>query len=117
MSEIPNPKKSNDEVINEGTQESIADLDRLRIEILSSTPEVVIANHCFGLFELAAIYLSDSPPRFKDATLAIDALAGLLSSIKGRLGEREQEIQDGLSQLRLAFVQMSTLANEPPKAD
>ena len=117
MSDTPNPEKTSDRAVGEENQESLADLERLRKEILSTSPQIVIANHCFGLFELAAIYLSDSPPRLKDASFAIDALAGLASSVKGRLGEREQEIQDGLSQLRLAFIQMSPLADEPPKAD
>lgn len=97
--------------------EKVAELERIRKEILSSDPEVVISNHCFGLFELAAIYLSENPPRLASATLAIDALAGLTESIKGRLGEHEPEIVDALSQLRLAFVQVSALAAKPPQKD
>ncbi|NNN19439.1 MAG: hypothetical protein HKL84_06240 [Acidimicrobiaceae bacterium] len=117
MSNTPDPENSRTNKTNEAGQEKLAELDRLRNEILSSSPEIVIANHCFGLFELAAIYLSDSPPRLRDATLAIDALAGLAGSIKGRLGEYELEILDGISQLRLAFVQMSTLSTETAKTD
>ncbi len=89
--------------------EAAADMERLKKEILSSSPEIVIANHCFGLFELAAIYLSETPPRLVPATLAIDALSGMADAIKGRLGEHEQEIRDGIAQLRLAYVQLSTL--------
>ncbi len=90
-------------------EDGTADLDRLRKEILASTPEVIIANHCFGLFELAAIYLSDSPPQLGPATLAIDALAGITEALKGRLGNNEQEILEGVSQLRLAYIQVSAL--------
>lgn len=100
----------------EATQDSKSennDLQRFREEILSSEPEVIVANHCFGLFELAAIYLSENPPRLAPASLAIDALSGLTESIKGRLGGYEQEISDGIAQLRLAFVQVSALANKP----
>lgn len=91
------------------------EINKLRDEILASSPDVVIANHCFGLFELAAIYLSDSPPRLRDATLAIDALSGITEATKGRLGTRENEIREGLSQLRLAFIQVSTLNNDSNK--
>ena len=33
-----------------------------------------MANHCYGLFELAAVYLSQQPPLLAQARLAIDAL-------------------------------------------
>jgi hypothetical protein len=73
-----------------------------------STPaEVVIANHAYGLFELAAIHLSQMPPRFDDARLAVDAMASLVENLEGRLGEPEQSLRDALSQIRLAFVQIS----------
>jgi hypothetical protein len=100
-----------DEAEAKANEERMREIDRMREEILSSPPEIVIANHCFGLFELAAIYLSENPPRLVPATLAIDALAGLAESVKGRLGEHEQTITDGLAQLRLAFVQVSALAD------
>ncbi|MDA8081907.1 MAG: DUF1844 domain-containing protein [Actinomycetota bacterium] len=90
-------------------EDGTANLDQLRKEILASTPEVIIANHCFGLFELAAIYLSDSPPQLGPATLAIDALAGITEALKGRLGNHEQELLEGVSQLRLAYIQVSAL--------
>ena len=102
-----------DQAEAKANEERMKEIDRMREEILSSPPEIVIANHCFGLFELAAIYLSENPPRLVPATLAIDALAGLVESVKGRLGEHEQTITDGLAQLRLAFVQVSTLADNP----
>lgn len=99
------------------SEDKFAEIERMRNEILSSTPEIVIANHCFGLFELAAIYLSDAPPRLTSATLAIDALAGLAGAIKGRLGEHELEINDAISQLRLAYVQVSALAEQSPESE
>ena len=35
--------------------------------------EVVVANHAFGLFELAALHLSLQPPQLDEARVAIDA--------------------------------------------
>jgi len=78
----------------------------MRSELASSPVEVVVANHCYGLFELAAVYLSQQPPLLSQARLAIDALGSLVGGLEGRLGEAEVPLKDGLSQLRLAFVQI-----------
>jgi len=78
----------------------------MRSELASSPVEVVVANHCYGLFELAAVYLSQQPPLLSQARVAIDALGSLVTGLEGRLGEAEEPLKDGLSQLRLAFVQI-----------
>jgi hypothetical protein len=78
----------------------------MRAELASSPVEVVVANHCYGLFELAAVYLSQQPPLLTQARLAIDALGALVGGLEGRLGEAEEPLRDGLSQLRLAYVQI-----------
>ena len=75
-------------------------------ELASAPVEVVVANHCYGLFELAAVYLSHQPALLPQARLAIDALGVLLDGLTGRLGEAEAQLKDGLSQLRLAYVQI-----------
>ena len=59
------------------------DLDNLRRQLATSDPAVVIANHCYGLFELAAVYLSEQPPRLTEAQVAIDALGNLLIADTG----------------------------------
>jgi hypothetical protein len=74
---------------------------------LARTPaEVVVANHAFGLFELAALHLSLQPPQLDQARLAIDSLGALVEGMAGRLGEPEAQLLEGLAQLRLAFVQI-----------
>jgi hypothetical protein len=78
----------------------------MRAELADSPVEVVVANHCYGLFELAAVYLSQQPPLLGQARLAIDALGALMTGLDGRLGEAEDQLKDGLSQLRLAYVQI-----------
>ncbi len=83
-----------------------AQVAALRDELADSPVEVVIANHCYGLFELAAVYLSHVPPRLDQARLAIDALGCLVGGLEGRLGDGESSLRDGLSQLRLAYVQI-----------
>ncbi len=78
----------------------------MRAELAGSPAEVVVANHCYGLFELAAVYLSQQPALLDHARLAIDALASLVEGLGGRLGDAEPQLKDGLSQLRLAYVQI-----------
>ncbi len=78
----------------------------MRAELANSPVEVVVANHCYGLFELAAVYLSQQPPLLSQARVAIDALGSLVTGLEGRLGEAEEPLKDGLSQLRLAYVQI-----------
>jgi hypothetical protein len=85
----------------------MAHLEELRHQLVSTPAEVVVANHAYGLFELAAIHLSQTPPRLEDARLAVDAMAGLVEALAGRLGEPERSLRDALSQIRLAFVQIS----------
>jgi hypothetical protein len=83
-----------------------AQLEAMRADLANSPVEVVVANHCYGLFELAAVYLSQQPPLLAQARLAIDALASLVDGLEGRLGEAEDQLKDGLGQLRLAYVQI-----------
>jgi len=82
-------------------------LEELRRQLLSTPAEVVVANHAYGLFELAAIHLSERPLQLDQARLAVDAMAALVEGLAGRLGGAERSLQDALAQIRLAFVQIS----------
>jgi hypothetical protein len=88
--------------------EAQAAVDEMRAQLASTPAEVVVANHCYGLFELAAIYLSQQPPMLFQARLAIDGLGSLLEGLRGRLGEAEPSLNESLSQLRLAFVRLES---------
>jgi hypothetical protein len=77
-------------------------------ERLADTPvEDVVANHAYGLFELAALHLSRQPPALVESRLAIDAFGSLVEGLGERLGEHAGPLRDGLAQIRLAFVQIS----------
>jgi len=89
----------------------------LRRQLVGAPAEVVVANHCYGLFELAAVYLSEQPPMLPQARLAIDAVGCLVDGLGDRLGESRASLQDALTQIRLAFVELSRVpspATEPP---
>jgi hypothetical protein len=81
-------------------------MEQMRQQLIDAPAEVVVANHCFGLFELAALHMSNQPPQLSKAKLAIDALGALLDGLAGRLGEAESQLRDGLASLRLAYVQL-----------
>jgi len=86
-------------------------VEALRERLASTPAETVIANHCYGLFELAAIYLSVSPPQFEGARLAIDALGALVDGLGDRLGETTGPLRDALAQIRLAYVQVEAASS------
>jgi hypothetical protein len=99
-----------DEAGGAGPEE--ADVDELRRRLADAPADVVIANHCYGLFELAAVYLSGQPPRLDAARLAIDALGVLVDGLGDRLGEAHASLRDALAQLRLAYVQIASVADQ-----
>ena len=77
---------------------------------LSQTPAAeVIANHVLGIYELAAIHLSDENPKLNEAQIAIDAMTGIVGSLEGRLGENENVIKDALQQIQMAYVQVASI--------
>jgi hypothetical protein len=97
---------SQDVPLTEEQAAAQAEVDAMRAQLAHTPAEVVVANHCYGLFELAAIYLSQNPPQLFQARLAIDGLGALLDGLRGRLGEAEPALLESLSQLRLAFVSL-----------
>ncbi len=92
------------------TRDALADAERAMQEArerLAEVPaEVVITNHVMGLYELAAIHLSASPPDLHQSVLAIDAVACLVDGLGERLGDDYATMQDALNNIRLAFVQI-----------
>jgi len=86
--------------------EEAAEIEALRRQLAETPADIVVANHCYGLFELAAVYLSQRPPLLPQAQLAIDALGALIEGLAGRLGETEPQLREALAQIRLGFVQV-----------
>jgi hypothetical protein len=83
--------------------------------------EDIIANHAVGLWQLAVLHLSPDPapdgslvlPRLPEAGLAIDALGALVDTLGARLAPHDETLREALTQLRLAFVQITeALADE-----
>ena len=87
-----------------------AEMAAARQRVLEAPADMVVANHAMGLYELAAIHLSEEDPDLTAARLAIDAMGQLVDGLSGRLGEAEATLKDALAQLRMAFVQVSEQA-------
>lgn len=87
------------------------EVEEMRRQLASTPAETVVANHCYGLFELAAVYLSQSPPLLPEAQLAIDAMGAVVERLEGRLGENESSLRDAVAQIRLAWVQIQGSTN------
>jgi hypothetical protein len=84
----------------------------VRAQLLQVPASTVVANHAMGLYELAAIHLSNQPATLEEGRVAIDAMGGVVEALEGRLGENEAVLRDALAQLRLAFVQLQAAAGE-----
>ena len=82
--------------------------------LLEAPAEEVVAQHAVGLYELAALHLSQPEPRLAEARLAIDALRALVDGLEGRLGEAGRQLRDLLPQLQMAFVQLADRDREQP---
>ncbi len=78
---------------------------------LASTPvAAILADHAIRLHELAVLHLGLSAERAEslgEAGLAIDGMAALVDGLGDRLGDAARPLADALSQLRLAFVQVT----------
>jgi len=85
-----------------------AELAEARARLAETPASMVVANHAMGLYELAAIHLSDDPPRLSEAKVAIDAMAAIVDALPGRLGEHEETLRAARSQIQMVFVELNT---------
>lgn len=103
-----------DDDLDDETMDAVEDAQRAMAEArarLAEVPaEVVVTNHVMGLYELAAIHLSATPPDLVQAALAIDAVACLVDGLGDRLGEEAPTMRDALNNIRIAFVQIKGAA-------
>jgi hypothetical protein len=105
-SDVPGPTGD----IDPETAAELADLEAAmadtRARLAEVPAEVVVTNHVMGLYELAAIHLSSTPPDFHAASLAIDAVGFLVDGLGERLGDEHATMRDALTNIRMAFVSL-----------
>ena len=86
-------------------EELRAELQAMQEQMLRTPAAIVVANHCIGLVELAALHLGQNPPNLADAQVAIDALAGILDAVGARMGDNGPALRQALNQMRMAFIE------------
>ena len=89
-----------------------AELAEARARLAETPSSVVVANHAMGLYELAAIHLSNDPPNLSESKVAIDAMAAIVDALPGRLGEHEETLKAARGQIQMAFVELSAQADQ-----
>jgi hypothetical protein len=101
------PLGDDDAIHGEAFDEAEVALAEARRRVADVPATTVVANHAIGLYELAAIHLSSQPVDLAQAALAIDALGGVLDAVGSRLGDDGEILQQALTTIRLAFVNLS----------
>ncbi len=97
--------------------EAIAEeMAEVREQLLAVPAALVVANHAMGLYELAAIHLSNQPPNLAEARIAIDAFGALVETVGAELGDDAATLRDALAQIRMAFVQIQGSVGEDATA-
>ena len=91
-------------------EEMVKEMAIARERLVSTPAAYIVANHAMGLYELAALHLSEQTPHFAEATVAIDALSAIVNGLAGRLGDDEEAVAHALDQIRMAFVQLKSRA-------
>jgi len=88
-------------------EEMARQMEEAQSRMLAAPAGAVVGQQALQFYELAALYLSQDPPRLDDARTAIDALAAVVERLEARLGEAEAPLRQALHQLRMAFVKLS----------
>jgi hypothetical protein len=78
---------------------------------LAATPvEAIVTQFAVELQEIAVLHLglaSERGESLGQASIAIDAMAGLVDGLGDRLGPNAEPLRQTVAQLRLAFVEVS----------
>jgi len=86
-------------------EEMAAEFMAMQEQMLRTPAAIVVANHCIGLIELAALHLGQNPPNLADAQVAIDALSGMIDAVGSRMGENGPPLRQALNQMRMAYIE------------
>ena len=91
------------------------ELRQTRAELAAVPVIDIVTNHAVGLWQLAVLHLTPEPgpdgaptlPRLAEASLAIDAMGALTEGLGDRLAPHDEALREALTQLRLAYVELS----------
>jgi hypothetical protein len=95
-------------------EEMARQVEEARGRMLRMPTGTVIGQQALQFYELAALYLSQDPPRLVDARTAIDAFAAVIERLGDRLGEAHDPLRQALNQIQLAYVEVSNQTQPSP---
>jgi hypothetical protein len=90
----------------------MAEMAQAQAQLAAAPAAQVVVNHLRGFYELASIHLSQDPPHFDEASLAIDAMAAVLDALEPRFGDDGPMLRQALTQLQTAFIELRRRAAE-----
>lgn len=90
------------------------ELAEARQQILEADPTAIIANHAFGIYELAMLHITNDDPDMNAARLAVDSLGVLVEGLAGRLDEAEPALKEALHGVRLLYVERVNALKSAP---
>ncbi|MCP3936618.1 MAG: hypothetical protein GY708_14725 [Actinomycetia bacterium] len=108
------PGQGEPELSQDQADQLEAELARAQAELIAAPVEQVVSNHVMGLFELAALHLRTGD--LDKARLPIDAMGLLVDGLGDRLAEH-QTLTAALTQLRMAYVEVSNAGNDEDEDD
>lgn len=92
---------------------------RVRAELAQTPVADIVANHAIGLWQLAVLHLGleheGAEPDLAQAKLALDAMASMVEGVVDRLDDHAEPLKQALTNLRLAYVNVSTRADPSPE--
>lgn len=91
-------------------EEMARQMEAARARMLKAPAGAVIGQQALQFYELAALYLSQDPPRLDDGRAAIDAFVAVVDKLGDRLGEAHQPLRQALNQIQLAYVDVASKA-------
>jgi hypothetical protein len=95
-------------------EEMTRQMQEAQARMLQMPAGTVIGQQALQFYELAAVYLSQDPPRLDEARLAVDAFAAVVEQVGDRLEQAEQPLRQALTQIQMAFVQTANSADAKP---
>jgi len=81
-------------------------------QLLATPAAHILTQHVIGLREFAILHLQQPDPDFAAASLAIDAIGGMIEAAGARLEELGEPLRADLLQLQAAFVERKAQVEE-----
>jgi hypothetical protein len=97
-------------------EEMARQMQEAQAQMLQVPAGDVVGRQAAAFYDLAVLYLSQDPPRLDDARLAVDAFAAVVDTLGPRLGEAERPLRQALTQIQMAFVEMSNRGSSGDQA-